>query len=176
MAVTFQHKIVLRPESVFCFGTISSVADEKGTLRRIADPPKRKSSSKISGQIGAGQEKANLQRSKQKPPSASWEPKCLHPQRRAEGSSSLRQFHSTLMSSSSGEWSRPPVSDDKPTAPWEEPPQRESRRRRNRRRNVRRHHKAGEWDPAQPVSRDEVSEIGENRGMGLQGKEEFPAM
>jgi hypothetical protein len=108
MAVTFQHKIVLRPESVFCFGTISSVADEKGTLRRIADPPKRKSSSKISGQIGAGQEKANLQRSKQKPPSASWEPKCLHPQRRAEGSSSLRQFHSTLMSSSSGEWSRPP--------------------------------------------------------------------
>jgi hypothetical protein len=41
------------------------------------------------------------------------------------------------------------------------PPQRESRRRRNRRRNVRRHHAAGEWDPEQPVSRDEVSEIGE---------------
>jgi hypothetical protein len=45
--------------------------------------------------------------------------------------------------------------------PGEEPPQRESRRRRNRRRNVRRHHAAGERDPEQPVSRDEVSEIGE---------------
>jgi hypothetical protein len=43
MAVTFQHKIILRPGSVFCFGTISSVADEEGTLHRIADPPRRKS-------------------------------------------------------------------------------------------------------------------------------------
>jgi hypothetical protein len=51
----------------------------------------------------------------------------------------------------------PPVSDDEPTAPGEEPPQRESHRRRNRRRNIRRHHEAGERDPAQPVSRDEVS-------------------
>jgi hypothetical protein len=58
MAVTFQHKIVLRPGSVFCFRTISSVADEEGTLHRIADPPERKSSSKISGKIGAKREKA----------------------------------------------------------------------------------------------------------------------
>jgi hypothetical protein len=43
---------------VFCFGTISSVADEEGTLHRIADPPERKSSSKIFGKIGAKQEKA----------------------------------------------------------------------------------------------------------------------
>jgi hypothetical protein len=42
MAITFQHKIVLRPRSTFCFGTISSVADEEGTLHRIADPPERK--------------------------------------------------------------------------------------------------------------------------------------
>jgi hypothetical protein len=34
-------------------------------------------------------------------------------------------------------------------------------RRRNRRRNIRRHHEAGERDPAQPVSWDEVSEVGE---------------
>jgi hypothetical protein len=54
----------------------------------------------------------------------------------------------------------PTVSDDEPTAPGEEPPQRESRRRRNRRRNIRRHHATGERDPEQPVSRDEVSEIG----------------
>jgi hypothetical protein len=54
-----------------------------------------------------------------------------------------------------------PVSDDEPTAPGEEPPQRKSRRRRNRRRNIWRHHEAGERDPEQPVSRDEVSEIGE---------------
>jgi hypothetical protein len=58
MAITFQHKIVLRPRSVFCFRTISSVADEEGTLHRIADPPERKSSSKISGKVGAKQEKA----------------------------------------------------------------------------------------------------------------------
>jgi hypothetical protein len=55
----------------------------------------------------------------------------------------------------------PPVFDDEPTAPGEEPPQRESRRWRNRRRNIRRHHEAGERDPEQPVSRDEVLEIGE---------------
>jgi hypothetical protein len=43
MAVTFHSKITLRPRSVFCFGTISSIADEEGTLHRIADPPKKKS-------------------------------------------------------------------------------------------------------------------------------------
>jgi hypothetical protein len=41
MAVTFQHKIILHPGSVFHFGTISSVVDKEGTLHRIADPPKR---------------------------------------------------------------------------------------------------------------------------------------
>jgi hypothetical protein len=45
--------------------------------------------------------------------------------------------------------------------PGEEPPQREARRRRNRRRNIQRHHEAGEMDPAHPVSRDEISEVGE---------------
>jgi hypothetical protein len=54
-----------------------------------------------------------------------------------------------------------PVSDDEPTAPGEEPLQRESRRRRNRRQNIRRHHEAGERDPAQSVSQDEISEVGE---------------
>jgi hypothetical protein len=58
MAITFQHKIVLRPGSMFCFGTISSVADEEGTLHRIADPPKRKPSSTNSGKARTKQEKA----------------------------------------------------------------------------------------------------------------------
>jgi hypothetical protein len=58
MAVTFQHKIILCPGSMFCFGTISSVADEEGTLHRIADLPERKLSSKISEKIEAKQEKA----------------------------------------------------------------------------------------------------------------------
>jgi hypothetical protein len=49
MAITFQHKITLRLGSVFCFGTISSVADEEGTLHRIADPPEKKPSLMISG-------------------------------------------------------------------------------------------------------------------------------
>jgi ADP-heptose:LPS heptosyltransferase len=43
MAVTFHSKITVRPGSVFCFGTISSVADEEGILHRIADPPEKKS-------------------------------------------------------------------------------------------------------------------------------------
>jgi hypothetical protein len=58
MAITFQHKIILPPGSMFFFRTISSVADEEGTLHRIADPPERKPSSTISGKAGAKQEKA----------------------------------------------------------------------------------------------------------------------
>jgi hypothetical protein len=58
MSITFQHKIILRPGSVFCFGTMPSVADEDGTLHRIVDPPERKPSSTISGKAGAKQEKA----------------------------------------------------------------------------------------------------------------------
>jgi hypothetical protein len=195
MAVTFQHKIILRPGSIFCFGTISSVADEKGTLHRLADPPERKPSSEVSGKIGARQEKVQ-------PPALL--KKITSGKIGAEGPSARR---TPLSTSPTKEWTRitrkkkakghqadlsapppskenrkkiamtatpfypdvlfigrvesPPVSDDEPTAPGEEPPQRESRRRRNRHRNIRRHHEAGERDPAQPVSRDEVSEIGE---------------
>jgi hypothetical protein len=70
MAVTFQHKIILRPGSTFCFGTISSVADEEVTLHRFADPPEIKSSSKISGKIGAKQEKAQPPMLQKRSPSA----------------------------------------------------------------------------------------------------------
>jgi hypothetical protein len=66
MAITFQHKIILRPRSVFCLGTISFVADEEGTLHHIVDPPERKSSSKISEKIGAKQEKAQPQELREK--------------------------------------------------------------------------------------------------------------
>jgi hypothetical protein len=58
MAVTFHSKITLRPGSVFCFGTISSVADEEGTLHRIADPPKKKSPPTNSENVGVRKEKA----------------------------------------------------------------------------------------------------------------------
>jgi hypothetical protein len=51
MVVTSQCKIALRPVSVFCFGTISFIADEKGILHRIADPPKKKPSSEISEKV-----------------------------------------------------------------------------------------------------------------------------
>jgi hypothetical protein len=56
MAIVFQHKIALRPGSVFCFGTISFVADEEGILRRIADPSEKKSFSKISEKAGMRQQ------------------------------------------------------------------------------------------------------------------------
>jgi hypothetical protein len=198
MAVTFQHKIILRPGSTFCFGTISSVADEEGTLHRIADPPERKSSSEIPGKIGAKQEKAQ-------PPAP--RKKITFSKLGVQGSSTRR---TSLSTSPTGEWTQitrkketneierwqaglsapssskegrkrvatttvpfypdvlfigraesPSISNDEPTVPVEEPPQWESRRQRNRRRNIRRHHKARELDPAQPVSRDEVLEIGE---------------
>jgi hypothetical protein len=191
MAVTFYIKITLRPGSVFCFGTISSVADEEGILHRIADPPERKSPPTNSKNIGEAQ-----------PPAL--RKKIVSEKSGAEGSLTRK---TPLSTSPTKEWTRiarkketrekqivlsvppaskenrkkvattaapfypdilfigrvesPAVSDDEPTAPGEEPPQRESRRRRNRRRNVRRHHAAGERDPEQPVSRDEVSEIGE---------------
>jgi hypothetical protein len=85
MAVTFQHKIALRPGSVFCFGTILSVADEEGTLHLIVDLPERKPSSIISGKAGARQKKHNLQRSERKIHSPE-EPCCPpHPQRSGHG-------------------------------------------------------------------------------------------
>jgi hypothetical protein len=55
MAVTFHSKITVRPGSVFCFGTISSVADEEGILHRIADPPEKKSPPTNSGNAGETQ-------------------------------------------------------------------------------------------------------------------------
>jgi hypothetical protein len=58
MAITFQRKITLRPGSVFCFGTISSVVYEEGTLHRIADPPRKKSPLATSENIGVRQGKA----------------------------------------------------------------------------------------------------------------------
>jgi hypothetical protein len=176
MVVTFQHKIILRPGSIFCFGTISSVADEDGTLHRLADPPERKPSSEISEKIGARLEKAQ-------PPALL--KKITSSKLGAEGPSARR---TPLSTSPTREWTRitrkkeakdhqadlsvpppskenrkkivmtatpfypdvlfigrvesPPISDDEPTAPGEEPPQRESRRRRNQHRNIQRHHEA----------------------------------
>jgi hypothetical protein len=191
MAVTFYSKIALRPGSVFCFGTISSVADEEGTLHRIVDPPEKKSPPTNSENVGEAQ-----------PPAL--RKKSVSGKSGAEGSLTRR---TPLSTSPTKEWTQiarkeetrekqvvlsvppptkenekkvaataapfypdvlfigrvesPTVSDDEPTAPGEEPPQRESRRWRNRRRNIRRHHEVGERDPEQPISRDEVSEIGE---------------
>ena len=168
MAVTFQHKIVLCPGSVFCFGTISSIADEEGTLHRIADPPERKSSSKISGKIGAGQEKAQppVLRAKTtfsklgaEGPSTRRTPLSTSPTKkwtritRKKEVNKVKDYQTALSVPPSskengkklvtaavpfypdvlfiGRVESPPVSNDEPTVPGEEPPQRESRRRRN---------------------------------------------
>jgi hypothetical protein len=77
---------------------------------------------------------------------------------------SLRRCHSTPTSSlSREEWNLPlsPTTNQLRREKNLEPLQRESCRRRNRHRNIRRHHEAGERDPSQPVSRDEISEVGE---------------
>jgi hypothetical protein len=195
MAVTFQHKIILRPGSIFCFGTISSVADEKGTLHHLADPPERNPSSEVSEKIGARQEKMQPLALLKKitpgkigaeGPSARRTPLSTSPTKewtRITRKKKAEDHQANLSAPSPSKENRkkitvtatpfypdvlfigraesPPVSDDEPTAPVEEPPQRESCRRRNRRQNIRRHHEAGERDPAQPVSRDGVLEIGE---------------
>jgi hypothetical protein len=185
MAVTFQHKIVLRPGSMFCFGTILSVADEEGTLHHIADPPERKSSSKIFGKVRAKQEKAQppVLRAKTtfsklgaEGPSARRTPLSTSPMEkwtwitRKKEANKVKDSQTSLSVPPSskengkklvtaavpfypdilfiGRVESPPVSDDEPTAPREEPPQRESRRRRNRHRNIQRHHEAGERDSA----------------------------
>jgi hypothetical protein len=89
MAVTFHSKITLRPGSIFCFGTISSIADEEGTLHHIADPPKKKSPPTNFENTGEAQ------------------PPALR-KKIAFRKSSSPPYHSTPTSSSSGEWSRPP--------------------------------------------------------------------
>jgi hypothetical protein len=58
MAVTSQCKIALCPGSVFCFRTISSVADEKGIMHRIANPPEKRPSSEISKKVRTRQRMA----------------------------------------------------------------------------------------------------------------------
>jgi hypothetical protein len=132
MVVTFHSKITLRPGSVFCFGTISSVADEEGTLHRIADPPEKKSPPTNSENVGEAQPPAlrkkivsgksgaegpltrrtPLSTSRQKNGHRSRGSKLffpfLRPQRRTERRSPRQQRHSIPTSSSSGEWSRLP--------------------------------------------------------------------
>jgi hypothetical protein len=69
MAITFQNKIVLRPGSMFCFGTISSIADEKGILHRIVDLPEKKPSTTTSRKAGVKQKKAQPRALRAKTPS-----------------------------------------------------------------------------------------------------------
>jgi hypothetical protein len=58
MAVTSQCKIALCPGSVFYFGTILSIADEKGILHHIVDPPEKKLFLEISRKAGTRQRTA----------------------------------------------------------------------------------------------------------------------
>jgi hypothetical protein len=209
MAVTFQHKIILRPGSMFCFGTISSVADEEGTLHRIMDPPERKFSSKVSEKIGARQEKAQ-------PPML--RKKITFSKLGAEGPSARR---TPLSTTPTGEWTQitrkkeakdhqaglsvppsskenrkkiavtaapfypdvlfigrvesPPISDNEPTAPGEEPPQRESRQRRNRRLKHPATSRGQRVGPgATCIARQGLGDRRNSGGMCLQGKKEFP--
>jgi hypothetical protein len=94
MAITFQHKIALRPGSVFYFGTISFVADEEGILHRIADPSEKKPSSKISEKAGTRQQIAQ-------PPAPRAKTTSCKPG--AENSFTRRTLLST---SSTEEWTR----------------------------------------------------------------------
>jgi hypothetical protein len=184
---------------MFCFGTISSVADEVGTLHRIADPPERKPSSTISEKARAKQGKAQPLALRAKTTSCKPGAEDLSAQRTPLSTSSTEKWtritrkretnkvkahQAALLVPSPSKENRKKlvtttvplypdvlfiggrvestlVSDDEPTAPGEEPLQRESHRRRNRRRNIRRHHEAGERDPAQPMLRDKISEVGE---------------
>jgi hypothetical protein len=47
MAIIFKNKITFSQGAIFCFGTISCIADIEGTLQRITALPKKKPSSGI---------------------------------------------------------------------------------------------------------------------------------
>jgi hypothetical protein len=203
MAITSQCKIALRLGTMFCFGIVSSIVDEKGTLHRIADPPEKKLSSEIPKKTRVEQRVAQPLASRAK--MTSYKPKIGSlPTRRTPMSTSptkewtriTRNKEANVLSKGTrprrvifpapspskedgnksvvaiapfyldilfigGRLESSPISDDEPTMQGEETPQHEVWRRRNRRRNVRRHHEAGERDPAQPVSWDEASKVGE---------------
>jgi hypothetical protein len=149
---------------VFCFGTISSVADEEGTLHRIADPSRKKSPPTKSENIGVRQEKAQPPVLRKKiafskpgakglltrrtPLSTSPTKEWTQIARKRETNKSGRKqvvlsvpppskengkkitttaapFYPDVLFI--GRVESPPVSDDEPTAPREEPPQQESR-------------------------------------------------
>jgi hypothetical protein len=42
MAIIFKNKITLSLGAMFCFGTISCIADIEGNLHRIANPPEKR--------------------------------------------------------------------------------------------------------------------------------------
>jgi hypothetical protein len=199
MTIIFQHKIALRPGSVFCFGTISSVADKEGILHRTADPPEKKPSSKISEKAGTRQQIAQPPAPRAKTTSCKSGAENSFTRRTPLSTSSTEEWtwitrkkeangiearQAALLAPSPSKEDRKklvttttlfypdvlfiggrvessPISDDEPTIPGEEPPPREAHRRRNKHRNIWRHHEAGERDPAQLVSRDEISEVGE---------------
>jgi hypothetical protein len=94
MAVTFQCKIALCLGSVFFFGTILSVADEKGVLHHIADPTKKKPSPEIT-------EKARTRQQIAQPPAP--RAKTTFCKSRA-GNSFTRRI--PLSTSSKEEWTR----------------------------------------------------------------------
>jgi hypothetical protein len=94
MAITLQHKIALRPGSVFCFRTISFVADEEGVLHHLADPPEKKPSLKISGKAGTKQEIAQ-------PPAPRAKTTSCKP-----GAESSFTQRTSLSTSSTEEWTR----------------------------------------------------------------------
>jgi hypothetical protein len=52
MAIIFKSKITFSLIAIFCFETISCIADIEGTLHRIAAPPKKKPSSGIPREAG----------------------------------------------------------------------------------------------------------------------------
>jgi hypothetical protein len=113
MAVTSQCMIALRPGSVFCFGTILSVADERGILHRIADPPEKKLSLEIPGKAGTRQQITQPPAPRRRLPLTSREPgihlpeepRCpLRPQRSGHGlqEGSKRSWNEALPSHLSG--------------------------------------------------------------------------
>jgi hypothetical protein len=79
---------------MFCFGTISSVADEEGILHRIADPPEKKRSSKIS-------EKARTEQEKAQPPAPRAKTTSYKP-----GIENLFTRRTPLSTSSTKKWTR----------------------------------------------------------------------
>jgi hypothetical protein len=105
MAITFKCKITLHPGTMFCFGTISCIVDEEGTMHRVADPREKKLSSEIPREAKAKQQAAPPPKAREK--MIPHKPRVGNPWEKKDRSGGISLTQRTPLSTSpTKEWTR----------------------------------------------------------------------